>query len=141
MKKLFLIATMVLLAAALHAQSVVGKWKTIDDESGKPRSIVEIYQKDGKLYGKIIKLFREPGEEADPVCDKCPGKLKNKKVIGLEIIQGLSQSGDTWNGGKILDPESGKLYDCKIWLKNDKELNVRGYVMFFYRTQTWQKEG
>jgi uncharacterized protein (DUF2147 family) len=45
-------------------------------------------------------------------------------------------SDGTWSGGTILDPESGKVYDCKLWLENGR-LMVRGYVAFFFRTQEW----
>ena len=71
MKQLSILIILFISAATVSAQSIVGKWKTIDDETGKPKSIVEIFEKNGKVYGKIIKLFRDPGEEQDPVCDKC----------------------------------------------------------------------
>jgi uncharacterized protein (DUF2147 family) len=54
----------------------------------------------------------------------------------MEIIDGLTRDGDEWNSGTILDPEDGKEYRCKIWLE-DGELKVRGYLYFFYRTQSW----
>ena len=126
----------------LSAQSVVGKWKTIDDETNKPKSIVEVYMQDGKVYGKILKLFREPNEDQDPICDKCEGALHNKKIIGMQIINGLEKDGDEWEGDDgILDPAKGTLYDCKIWVDEDDSsiLNVRGYIGFFFRTQTWHR--
>lgn len=121
---------------SLNAQGIIGQWKTIDDDTGKPRSVVEIYENNGKYYGRIIKLFREPGEEQDPVCDVCPGPQKGKKIIGLEIIRNLIKEDDEYGDGTILDPESGKVYDCKIWLE-DGTLKVRGYIAFLFRTQTW----
>lgn len=122
--------------ASAQAQSIVGKWKTIDDETGKPKSVVEIFEKNGKIYGKIIQLFREPGEDPDPICDKCTDDRKNKKVIGMEIIRELVQSGKEWKNGNIMDPKNGTVYDAKLWLEDGK-LKVRGYVLFLYRTQTW----
>lgn len=118
------------------AQSIVGSWKTIDDNTGKPRSIVEIYEKDGDYYGKIVKLFRAPDEDQNPTCEECKGKLKGKPIIGMEIITGMEKDGDVFNDGEILDPENGKTYDCKLWIE-DGNLKVRGYLLFFYRTQTW----
>ncbi|MEL6556764.1 MAG: DUF2147 domain-containing protein [Bacteroidota bacterium] len=118
------------------AQSIVGSWKTIDDNTGKPRSIVEIYEKDGDYYGKIVKLFRAPDEDQNPMCEECKGKLKGKPIIGMEIITGMEKDGDVFNDGEILDPENGKTYDCKLWIE-DGNLKVRGYLLFFYRTQTW----
>ena len=79
-----------------YGQTPVGQWKTIDDETGKAKSIVEIYEKDGKLYGKVVKLFREPSEEQNPICDDCDedDQRNNKHVIGLVILEGLEFDGD-----------------------------------------------
>ena len=139
MKSLFLTLTL-FFSLTLSAQSIEGKWKTIDDNSGKVKSIVKIYLSGGKLYGKILKTYPDEGESDDPICDKCKGNKKDKKVIGMNIIMGLSKDGDNWkkdNG--ILDPENGKIYDCKIWLESSNKLAVRGYIGFFYRTQYWVK--
>ncbi len=135
------------LSSAFAQQTIFGRWKTIDDNTGKPRSIVEITARNEKAYGRIVKLFREPGEEADPICDECdPADDRyNKKVIGMEFIRGMvkdpgsSPGGDAWEDGTILDPENGKVYDCKLWVEDGK-LMVRGYVAFFYRTQVWVRE-
>lgn len=124
------------IAFQTNAQSIVGKWKTIDDETGKPKSIVEIFMKNGKAYGKIIKLFREPGEDPDPICDDCTDYRKDQKVIGMTIITDMVQEDDEWEDGEILDPKNGKVYDCRLWVEDGK-LMVRGYIAFFFRTQTW----
>ena len=134
--KLILIIILSTVALSLNAQDITGKWKTIDDNSGKARSIVEITVKDGRAYGKILKLFREPGEDTDPICDECTDHRKDKKVIGMTIITDMEKDGDEWEDGEILDPENGKVYDCKLWVEDGK-LKVRGYVAFFFRTQTW----
>ena len=123
---------------SIQAQDIFGKWKTIDDETNKPKSIVEIYEQDGKAYCKIIQLFREPGEEENPVCDKCTDDRKDQLVIGMTIIKDMEMDGKEWEDGDILDPENGKVYSCKLWVEDDK-LMVRGYVAFLFRTQTWLK--
>ncbi len=141
MKKILVILLLISAHFSLSAQNdIFGKWKTIDDETGKVKSVVEIYKKDDKAYGKIVKIFRGPNEEQDPICEVCPGERKNKKIIGLEIIQGMEYDADDkeWEDGEILDPEDGKTYDCVIW-REGEDLKVRGYVAFFYRTQTWEK--
>ncbi|MCF6361305.1 MAG: DUF2147 domain-containing protein [Cyclobacteriaceae bacterium] len=131
---LFLIST--LFVSNTYAQSIIGKWKTIDDETGKEKSIVEIYMKDGKAFGKIIKLFRGPEEDQDPICDVCTDYRKDKKIIGMTVVTDMVKDGDEWDDGEILDPNNGKIYDCKLWVEDGK-LQVRGYVAFFFRTQTW----
>ena len=134
--KFILIFTFSIISLSMSAQDIFGKWKTIDDNTGKARSIVEITHKDGKAFGTILKLFREPGEDLDPICDDCTDYRKNKKVIGMTIITEMEKDGDEWDDGEILDPENGKVYDCKLWVEDGK-LKVRGYVAFFFRTQTW----
>jgi len=131
---------LVVLSFSLSAQSVLGKWKTIDDETGKPKSIVEIY-KNGAVYeGKILKLFRGPDEEQDPVCKECDKDDPRymKKIIGMTIVKDMEMDDDVLDDGTILDPKKGEVYDCKIWVGDDGKLNVRGYIMFLYRTQTWE---
>ncbi len=119
--------------AAETVKSPVGLWETIDDDTNQPKSHVEIYEKDGKLYGKIVKLLKD-----DPkgLCDKCEGKRHNQPIMGMVILWDMVQDDDEWEDGEILDPENGKTYDCKIWREGDK-LKVRGYIAFFFRTQTW----
>jgi uncharacterized protein (DUF2147 family) len=141
MRKITLLVLLIGISFGSFAQSdVTGKWKTIDDETGKEKSIVEIFEKDGIIYGKITKLFRGPDEEQDPICDECSGDRKNEKIIGMEIIRGMAWDADDeeYDDGTIMDPKDGKVYDCVLW-KEGQELKVRGYVAFFYRTQTWKK--
>jgi len=139
MKKITILFFVVLVSSlSVSAQSIVGKWKTIDDETNKERSIVEIYEEKGKYYGKIIKIFYRPDEKPGSVCDKCTDDRKGKVIEGMQIIRGLEKKSDEFKNGTILDPKNGKLYDCKIWVENGV-LKVRGYIAFFYRTQTWNK--
>lgn len=144
MKKTFFIVLLAIftVSTALAGGDIVGKWKTIDDGTGEVKSIVEITKKDGKLYGKIIKLFNED-PNYDPLCDECKDHLNGKKIIGMQIINGLKLNDGKWAGDNgILDPDNGKYYDCKIWVDKEdpKKLNVRGYIAFLYRTQTWIRE-
>ena len=134
-------------AFAFHATAfakgdtrVFGKWTTIDDKTKQPKSIVEIKLVNGKLTGTIHRLFRKKTEDQDPNCDKCTGDRKDKKIIGMTIIWGMTAKDNvTWGNGKILDPANGKEYGCSIWLddKNPNNLKVRGWLAFFYRDQTW----
>jgi len=134
---------LIILILSTHgfAQSpILGKWTTVDDNSGKPRSVVEIVEKGPLVFGRIIKLYPDPGEEPDPICDKCPedDERFKKKVIGLEIIRNMKWSNQELSEGNILDPESGKIYRCSMWLEGEN-LMVRGYWGPFFRTQTWKK--
>ncbi|MEZ4828427.1 MAG: DUF2147 domain-containing protein [Bacteroidia bacterium] len=140
------LSTLILFFAVLglNAQSPVGKWKTIDDETGDQKSIVEIFEKDGKLYGKVVQLFRKPSEEQDPICDECSkdDPRYNKRVMGMVILEGLVKGkGNVWEDGEILDPKNGSVYSCYIELMDKNKLKVRGYLGFSLigRTQYWYK--
>lgn len=135
-----LVLILLCLSWSANAQSIIGKWKTIDDETGKEKSIVEIFEREGKVYGKVIRIFSEPGEDPDPRCTECPteDERHNKKVIGMEIIQEMKAGKDSYSDGSILDPKIGKIYRCKLWVEGD-QLKVRGYWGPFYRTQTWKR--
>ncbi len=138
--KVLLLYILIHLPCAMNAQDIIGKWKTIDDETTEAKSVVEIYKKDDAYYGQIVKLFPAENVDPDPICDKCPSDDDrfNKKIIGMEIIKGLQMSGNEYTGGTVLKPDEGKIYKCKIWIENDK-LFIRGYWGLFYRTQEWLK--
>lgn len=143
--KILIFLSITFLNILIYAQTTpVGKWKTIDDETQQAKSIIEIFEKNGLLYGKIEKLFRKADEDQNPKCDKCSGDKKDQLIIGMQILNGLKKDSDAkWTGGEILDPNNGKTYSCKLILIEDgKRLNVRGFIGFSLlgRTQTWERE-
>ena len=139
LRSLALLIPLLATSLALAAESPVGTWKTVDDQSGKERSQVRIYEEGGKLYGKITALTEPTDKAGQPkACTRCEGPDKDRPIVGLVIIRDLSRSGDSYKGGTILDPEDGKVYKAEIWVEDGK-LKVRGYVGFFYKTQTWLK--
>ncbi|WP_188375276.1 DUF2147 domain-containing protein [Winogradskyella haliclonae] len=122
----------------LHSQSILGKWKTIDDETGEEKSIVNIYMKDGKYFGDIVELINP--KQSNPLCDVCKGENKDKPVLGMTIIKDMELSDDVYESGTILNPSNGKVYKCQLKLEeNNNLLQVRGYVAFFYKTQYWKR--
>jgi uncharacterized protein (DUF2147 family) len=144
-----LVATVALTAissAWSQQASPVGLWKNIDDESGKPKALIRITESNGELVGKIEKLFKNPGEDPNPKCIKCEGALKDQPVLGMTILTGMKKDGseaDEYNGGKILDPNNGKVYSSKLTVVDGgKKLDVRGYIgiPMLGRSQTWLRE-
>lgn len=139
------IAILSLLAVQIAAaqNSPAGLWKTIDDKTGKVKSLVRIQESGGEFQGKIEKLFRDADQDQNPKCDKCEGSNKDQPLIGLTILFNIKKDGDEYSGGKILDPANGKLYSSKLKLiDSNKKLEVRGYIgmPMFGRTQTWLRE-
>jgi len=129
--------------ATAENTSPVGVWKTIDDKNGKAKSLIRISEVSGELRGAVEKIFPEPGEEANPRCDKCSGDKKDQPIVGMVVLTGMKKDGDGYAGGLILDPANGKTYKTKMEL-DDKggKLKVRGYVgvPMLGRTQTWLRE-
>lgn len=122
----------------VQSQEVTGRWENRNEE-GKVNSIIEVFEKNGKIYGKVDRILRE--EDRDRLCTKCEGDLKNVPVEGMELMQGLEKEGEEYVGGTIVDPKTGKEYRCKIWLDEDNPdiLKIRGYISLFYKTKTWRR--
>lgn len=144
MKKILGLVLVLLSVNAFAQVSAIGKWKTIDDETKEAKSIVEIYEENGVLNGRIEKLFRKPEEDQNPKCEKCTGDKKDQLITGMQILKGLKKDSNTeWSGGEILDPKNGKTYSCKVEMIEDgKKLKVRGFIGFALlgRTQVWERE-
>ncbi|PKD17002.1 hypothetical protein APR41_06065 [Salegentibacter salinarum] len=128
----------ILISSGIHAQGVFGKWKVVND-AGRVNSIIEIYEEDDAVHGKVIKITKE--EDRDQKCTECPGELKNKPIEGLNVIRDFVKDGDEYIDGTLIDPKSGKEYKGKIWVdeNNPDKLNVRGYIAFFYKTKIWER--
>lgn len=136
------LATWLAAGASVAQTTPVGLWKTIDEDSGKAKSLVRIVERDGVLNGRIEKLL-DPDDAADAVCEKCPDERRNQPVLGMPIIRGVKKAASAttlWEGGDIVDPESGQLYRVRLTPSQDgRRLEVRGYLglPLLGRTQTW----
>jgi uncharacterized protein (DUF2147 family) len=126
-----------------YQNSPEGRWITIDDATGKPASIVVLREEKGRITGTIEKVYDPFPKESNPKCISCKGDLKDKPMVGMKILWDIAKQGDGWSGGMILDPESGKTYNCSLALENGgHKLKIRGFigVSLFGRTQYWQRE-
>jgi len=125
---------------------IVGTWKTIDDDGETVKSLLEITQgENGKLYGTVVKLFREPDEDQNPKCTECDEEDSryNEPVIGMTLLRELEKKSHTkYVDGRILDPENGQEYDCYVELVEPNKLKVRGYIGLAIagRTQYWYRQ-
>ncbi len=131
-----------LLSNAVFAASLDGtQWQTVDEKTGEKKAIIQLSENSGQVSGKIIKVLDSKKAKAN--CEKCTGSLKNKPIEGLQILTGMRADGtNQWSNGKLVDPETGKIYSGKINLSdNGQSLKLRGYVgsPVFGRSQTWQR--
>jgi len=140
---LFMVLLFFMVNGSVQAKyfSPEGYWKTFDDDTHELESIVKLWIEKDELKGRIVKLFPKPDEDPDPKCDKCPGKKKDMKILGMIFLWGFSREGDRWIEGKILDPENGKTYHCRVEVvEGGKKMKVFGYIKIIFkigRTQTW----
>jgi uncharacterized protein (DUF2147 family) len=144
LKPLSAIVALFILAqtAAAGAQTVDGVWQQIDPDTGKVGALVTITESGGIYQGFLSKLFPDPGDDPNPVCNKCPGAQKGQPLLGLRFIDGMKRSGRDYEGGTILDPETGTLYSAEMQLSRDgNSLTVRGYVglPLFGQSQVWKR--
>jgi uncharacterized protein (DUF2147 family) len=139
------LATAILLTAsgaAAQSSTPAGLWQTVN-ERGQREALVRITEVDGELRGHVVTVFSPPAPSPDPLCEECPGELKNKPVVGLQILSGMRWDGERYSGGEILDPDNGRFYSCTLRLVDEgRKLEVRGFIgiSLFGRTQTWLRQ-
>ena len=140
MKSFFTLVILILFSVTTtFAQDVFGKWKTVDDVTGEAKSILEIYKVEDKAYGKVVEILNK--EYKYELCTNCKGDNKDKPIEGLVIMKNLQEDDNEWNDGTIIDPESGKEYDCYIKLESKNKIKIRGYIGLaaFGRSQYWYR--
>ena len=138
---LFLIEAAAFAGVEEAAPTAAGVWQQVDDD-GKVGALVTISEEQGVYVGRLSKLFLDPGDDPNPICTECTGDKHNLPILGLVFIEGMKQSGLDYEGGTILDPESGKTYHASMHLSPDgSKLTVRGYIglEIFGRSQTWKR--
>jgi uncharacterized protein (DUF2147 family) len=139
MKKVFFTTLLFALSITINAQTIFGKWNSKNNETGEIDSVIEVYEKSGKAFAKIIEI-KDIKRQA-VVCDLCEGENKDKPILGLNILTGLEKDDDEWSGGNILDPRNGKIYKCYIKLVKPNKLKLRGYIglALFGKTAYWER--
>ena len=136
--RIFFSSFLVWLSMISVQAQVTGRWSTYDDADGKEKSVVEIYEQQGKLFGKVVRLAPTV---KNPNCVKCTGELKDKPLVGMVIIKDLTKTANGGKDGKVLDPNNGKIYSCYLELVEPDKLKLRGYIgaAAFGRTQYWYR--
>jgi uncharacterized protein (DUF2147 family) len=140
MKKLLTLALFIGASSLMMAQDILGEWNNIDPKTGQINSTITISKRGNSYFGKITDITNP--EKRKNLCTKCEGDLKNKPVLGMEILRNLKKNGKRYDDGEILDPKTGKDYTCAIWVDEDdnNKLKVRGYIGLFYSTREWVRK-
>jgi len=127
-----------MLAAPLFAQdSAIGLWKNAEPDKV---TLIRISEEGGKLVGKIEKVLKNNVEDTQARCAKCKNGNKDKPMVGLQLIWDMEKDGNRWSGGKLLDPETGRVVNCRLETEEGgKVLKVRGSIAFLSKTQTWTR--
>jgi uncharacterized protein (DUF2147 family) len=128
--------------ATAAAHPIEGRWQTLDLDSGAPRGEVTLALRDGVLEGRITGGQAKPGESQQTLCSKCPGALKDQPIIGMRNIWGMREKDGVFEGGRLLDPDSGNIYKGTLSLAPDgKSVTVRGYIGLptFGRSTVWKR--
>ena len=127
-----------LLAAPTFAQnSVIGLWKNVE---GDKVTMIRVYEQGGKVMGKIEKVLKNNVEDTQARCTSCKDEQKDKPMAGLQLIWDMEKDGNRWSGGKLLDPDSGRVVNCRLETdEGGKVLKVRGSVAFLSKTQSWSR--
>ena len=142
MKRVEIVAAVAILSAifgapALAQDSAVGLWKNAEPDKV---TFIRTYEDGGKLRGKIEKVMKNNVEDKDSKCTKCKDENKDKPMVGLQLIWDMQKDGDKWSGGKLLDPETGRVVNCKLeTAEGGKKLLVKGSIAFLSKTQTWTR--
>jgi uncharacterized protein (DUF2147 family) len=137
MRALYLIVLLISLSSFKpHNGSCVGKWLSYESDGKQKKSVLELYKNNNKLYMKVLFFYPRKGKSENPICHACDGDKKNKPIVGMQLCTGLSWDGSVWGEGKVMDMETGKWYEVKIWLDPDNEdvAFIRGYLGVFYQT-------
>lgn len=130
-------------ASSDAALSPVGVWITVDDSTHKPKALIDIKQlPNGALSGNLLTGL---GSDHKPTkrCTACTDDRKGQLLQGMNIIRNMTQNGDYWENGTILDPENGKEYHVRMNLTDEgQKLVVRGYIgiPLIGRSQTWLRD-
>jgi uncharacterized protein (DUF2147 family) len=122
--------------------TAVGLWEQVNDQTGRVDSWIKITERNGTYEGTIIKLFLLPGDEPNPLCDRCEGPEKNAPILSLKLIKGMQRNGSSYEGATIMDPRDGTVYRALTRLSPDgQQLEVRGYVgiSLLGRSQVWRR--
>ena len=126
-------------SAAAQSASPLGIW--LHDNQ---RIQIEIAACEEHLCAKIIWLKSPTDAQGLPLADaRNPNPaLRERPLLGLLVLEGLRRTGDnSWEEGKIYNPDDGGGYRANMSMGADGNLHIRAYVLLplFGRTLKWTR--
>jgi uncharacterized protein (DUF2147 family) len=145
MKKIFFsIITLMLIVSSSIAQTTVGDKALGVWLSEKKDAKIEIFKSGNKYSGKLIwgaEMYEADGKT--PLKDtKNPDEaLRTRSRLNLVIISGLIYNDGEYADGHLYDARSGHTYSLKMELRDDDNLEMRGFygVSLFGQTLKWTR--
>jgi len=127
-------------ALSEQVPGIEGKWLAFESDLKTPRALIVIARDGDRIVGTVTQLLDQEENGSDPVCQRCEGAYRNRKIIGLPILfLGLEHRDGAYRG-TILDPEDGRTYRCVVSPNATRDtLTIRGFVgmPIFGRDETW----
>jgi uncharacterized protein (DUF2147 family) len=122
-----------------------GDWLAPAEDADDVDAIITLSQDHGIWHGHIksIVVTRAHQHYTDEsLCTACTGPRQGHPFKGLEVIWDLQAQDGKLQGGHILDPSDGSLYDCEIEASDDgRHIAVLAYkgLRVFGHTMIWRR--
>lgn len=103
--KILILALLLMANIAKAETTITGYWTTIDDETNTAKSVVKIYEYNGKYFGRVVELLKNKQATA-----KLPN---NPPVIEMDIIWDLEKEENTYKMVKFWIQQKAKFTAVK----------------------------